>query len=115
MREKYEAMRKHKLLTDALRARFKELGEQDIPNPVVVTKFFHPFSNWTWYAIAYNEYNKQFFGLIDGHESELGYFSYQELEETIVKGLPLERDCSFKETNLDEIRRQISDRKRIRS
>ena len=45
-----------------------------------------------------------FFGLVEGHEKELGYFSLLELQQ--VKGpmgLPIERDLYWRPKPLDEI------------
>jgi len=45
-----------------------------------------------------------FFGLVDGHEKELGYFSLTELEKVRGKmNLPIERDLYFKPTMLEEL------------
>jgi hypothetical protein len=59
-------------------------------------KFFTPDANWTWYA---SEFDGQdiFFGLVDGFEQELGYFSLRELQGIRGKlGLPVERDLYFR-------------------
>lgn len=104
-------IRKHKLMTKEMEKRFKELGEQDVPNPVVVAKFFHPFSNWYWFATAYDPETRCFFGYVMGHEDELGYFSLDELEETLIKGLPIERDLYFSETTLDKIKEEFKQRR----
>lgn len=101
---KNERLRRHKLLTKELIKRFAELGEQDIPNPIVVTKFFHPFSNWEWYATAYAPSERLFFGWVNGASPELGYFSLDELEEVVLRGIPIERDCFWKETRLSDIK-----------
>ena len=61
-----------------------------------LVKFFTPDSNWTWYATEYDPIERIFFGLVDGFEKELGYFSLDELE--CIKGalgLKVERDCYF--------------------
>ena len=63
-------------------------------------KFFTPDSSWTWYVFEGEEDaigDWTFFGLVDGHEKELGYFTLSELQE--VRGslrLPVERDMYFK-------------------
>jgi hypothetical protein len=43
------------LLTEELLTRFKEVGRQDVPNPMVIAKFFSPWNDWAWYAFSYNE------------------------------------------------------------
>jgi hypothetical protein len=32
---------------------------------MVLAKFFHPFSSWTWYATEYDPEDKIFYGLVD--------------------------------------------------
>lgn len=95
-----------KLLTKALEARFAEVGEQDVEDPIVIAKFFTPWAGWTWYATAYYPGNGIFFGLVKGIETELGEFSLKELEG--VKGpcgMRIERDLNFSEKKLSEVSR----------
>jgi hypothetical protein len=45
-----------------------------------------------------------FFGLVDGFELELGYFSLKELKEVAGPlGLPIERDIHFEPKTLNEL------------
>jgi len=75
-------------------------------NPTIQLKLFTPDSNWTWYILEYDSEQKLLFGLVDGHEQELGYFSLRELEElTGPMGLHVERDLSFQSTKLSEIKK----------
>jgi hypothetical protein len=67
-------------------------------------KFFTPDSNWTWYASEFDG-EDIFFGLVIGHEAELGYFSLSELQE--IRGplkLPIERDLHFQPATLKELK-----------
>ena len=51
-----------------------------------------------------HEVDYQFFGLVDGHERELGYFVLSELEEVRgPMGLPIERDLYWQPKTLAEI------------
>ena len=85
------------LLTKEIENRFKKIGSQEkIEDPEIIVKFFDPTGSWTWYATEYNPKDKIFFGLVHGHDKELGYFSLKELES--VKGpfgLGIERDRYF--------------------
>ena len=86
-----------KLLTKELIRQFPKLGETDgkpMGERKIIAKFFHPFSSWTWYAFEYDG-TDEFFGLVDGHEKELGSFSLAELESVKVMGLGIERDRYF--------------------
>jgi len=93
-------------------------------NALAQVKFFTPSSNWTWYASEASAVMKDgtyktltevdqndsqvedviFFGLVDGFELELGYFSLSELEG-VGRGLqlPIERDRHFVPTTLKEL------------
>lgn len=95
---------KVKLLTKAMAKRFAQVGPQDVPDPVVVAVFFHPFSPWYHYATAYDPRTRCFFGWTDGPCPELGYFSLDEFEALRVRGLPMERDRHFTEQRLSTIK-----------
>ena len=71
---------------------------------VAQVKFFTPDSNWTWYGVEYDESQRMFYGLVDGFEKELGYFSLDELESARgPMGLKIERDRYFDPTPLKTI------------
>lgn len=75
-------------------------GQDD---PIVRAKFFYPDFGWTWYAIEFDG-EDQFFGLVDGYERELGYFSLCELQSTRGRlGCPVERDLYFAPCRLSEL------------
>ena len=107
-----------KLLTKEIRRKLPPLRSQNGKNSKAVAylKMFTPDSSWTWYALEGSpilndsdlEIDFYFFGLVDGHEKELGYFSLKELES--VKGpmgLPIERDLYWKPKTLEEIAPEI--------
>lgn len=69
-------------------------------------KLSTPDSNWSWFVTEYDPSQRLCFGLVDGFEKELGYFSLTELESLRGPlGLPIERDLYFKETSLEKIMR----------
>ena len=93
-----------KLLTEeikkalpALYSREKHDGEE----ARFVCKFFDPCGSWTWYVMEGDEREDRdwlFYGLVDGHEKEWGYFMLSELQS--VKGplgLGIERDIFFED------------------
>ncbi len=72
-------------------------------NAIAYVKFFDPCSNWTWYVLEYDG-DDTFFGLVKGHETEMGYFSKGELEAyRNMLGLGIERDVDFKPVVLRHI------------
>lgn len=75
----------------------EHLGEYAIAH----VKFFAPWNNWTWYGSEYDPAQRLFFGKVVGHETELGYFSLDELEQVRGPwGLKIERDLYFQPTPL---------------
>jgi hypothetical protein len=79
-------------------------GEYD---PYVVLKYFTPDSNWTWFVVEGEEQEGDFlfFGLVQGFEEELGYFTLKQIQENLGPfGLRIERDLYFKPQRLSEIR-----------
>ena len=94
-----------KLLTKEIRKRLPPLYSQDGKGgrAVAQVKFFSPSSSWTWYGVEFDG-EDTFFGLVDGHCKELGYFSLSELESVRgPMGLPIERDMYWQPKMLEEI------------
>ena len=81
------------LLTKEDRQRLPGLNSQENEaDPKIPVKFFNPEGSWTWYAIEFDG-EDTFFGLVDGFEKELGYFSLAELAAYRGSfGLGIERD-----------------------
>jgi len=66
-------------------------------------KFFTPDSSWSWFISEYDGEDIMF-GLVVGHEIELGYVSLAELKS--VKGpmgFPIERDLYYEPKTLREL------------
>jgi len=94
-----------KLLTQQIRKRLPPLYSQESKGgkAVAVVKFFTPTSSWTWYATEFDG-RDTFFGLVAGHEKELGYFSLAELQGVRGPlGLGVERDIYWQPKTLEEI------------
>ena len=94
------------LLPDDIRAQLPPLYSQDSKGDAAVAyvKFFTPDSNWTWYTTEFDG-KDLFFGLVQGFEEELGYFSLTELANN--RGplrLAIERDLHFQPTPLAQLR-----------
>ena len=95
-----------KLLTAEIRAQLPVLYAQEkCSDAIVYVKFFNPNSDWTWYVTEFDG-EDLFFGLVQGFEEELGYFSLSELQEYRGRlGIGIERDLHFKPTPLSQLRR----------
>ncbi|MCA9290639.1 MAG: DUF2958 domain-containing protein [Phycisphaerales bacterium] len=77
---------------------------EEVEDPMVHLKLFTPWTNWTWYVIEFDG-DDVFFGLVDGHELELGYFTLSELESIRGPGgLRIERDEHFEAKPLSAVR-----------
>jgi hypothetical protein len=93
------------LLPKALREEMPPLYAtegKDLTEVKAIVKFFCPWSNWTWYAAEFDG-EDTFFGLVDGFEKELGYFSLKELEQLVSPQWPtlkIERDLYWEQTDL---------------
>lgn len=97
-----------KLLTKELESKIpalystEEISEDE---KMVVAKFF--IDNWTWYVIEgqrQEDGDYLFFGLVDGLEKELGYFTLNQLQDVRGRfGLPIERDLYFIPCKLGEL------------
>ncbi len=76
-------------------------------NPLCQIKLFTPTSIFSWFIIEISKDDMDTcYGLVEGFESELGYFSLKELESIKgALGLGVERDISFKPTALAIIRK----------
>ena len=68
------------------------IGQSDKDDPIIWLKFFHPLSSWSWYLTEYDPDERLAFGLVAGFETEIGYFSIEELESLEVRGLKVERE-----------------------
>lgn len=94
-----------KLLTQEIRKKLPPLYSQEdkVGKAVVHLKMFTPDGNWTFFASEFDG-KDTFFGLVDGFEKELGYFSLKELESVRGQlGLPIERDLYWRPKTLEEI------------
>lgn len=90
-----------KLLTKEILKKLPKLyATESIPlkEKEVVCKFFNPCGAGTWYVLEGQEEDGDFifFGLVDLHEKEFGYFSLNELQSLKLPfGLTIERDIHY--------------------
>ena len=110
--DNHSGLRRHKLMT-------KELGEKipklyanenvaDYDAVVARVKLFSPYTGWRWFITEWDAETGLCFGLVEGFETELGYFSLDELAEATVFGqVPaVERDLYWEPQTLGQIRRR---------
>jgi hypothetical protein len=94
------------LLPEEIQAKLPPLYSQEEKgmDAVAKVKFFTPWSDWNWWATEYDPATKVFFGLVEGFERELGYFSLEELESVRGPGgLTIERDLYWTPMPLKEV------------
>ena len=102
--------RGHKLMTkklaDTIPAIYANEYVADYDAVLAHVKLFSPYSRWTWYVTEWNAKTGECFGLVEGFETELGYFDLTELAESTVQGgVPaVERDLYWKPRTLGEIK-----------
>lgn len=102
-----------KLLTKEIIKKLPKLYSQDGKDPKdvqIVVKFFHPMSRYTFYVTEGEQKEDgdwEFYGLIRGHETELGYFTLSDLKSVKVHGFGIERDMYFGEHTLAEAKEKM--------
>lgn len=93
-----------KLMTKAIEkklAKYPLYSQSNVPanDKYVICKFFNPCGLGTWYVTEGNQLENgdwEFFGLVDLHETEWGYFTLSQLESVSLPfGLTIERDLCF--------------------
>lgn len=101
-----------KLLTKELIKKLPKLySQENNKNPNAVIKFFDPTGSWEWYVIEgelQEDGDFLFFGLVKGFETELGYFTLNDLltckeGQRGLKALPIERDLHFDPTPISQL------------
>ena len=90
-----------KLLTKEIEKKIPALYSTEdvkVEEKKVNVKFFTPDSNWTWWAWEGQRIGDdyEFFGIVEGHVIEIGYFRLSDLEKVRGPfGLKVERDKWF--------------------
>ena len=107
-------LRGHELMTKELGEKIPALGTsqnvEDSDDVVAQVKLFSPYSNWTWFITGWESETGLCFGLVEGFDTEWGYFGLGELAETTVfGGVPaIERDLYWEPKTIGEITRESS-------
>lgn len=103
-------MKRQKFITKAILNKIPKLYAQEKKgnDAIVYAKWFTPWSNWTWFATELNQETGIAFGLVIGHETELGYFDLNELQEiTGPGGLYIERDQWFTPKTILDVKKEL--------
>ena len=110
----HSGVRGHALMTkevgDTIPALYANENVKDYDTVLAPAKLFSPFSNWTWFITEMDPETGTCFGLVEGLETEIGYFDLTELAEaTLFGGVPaVERDLYWQPKTIGEIRRGSS-------
>jgi hypothetical protein len=92
-------------MTDEIRKQLPKLySQENNPDPLIVVKFFSPYSQATWFVTEFDGEDTMFgWADLGFGEGELGYISLRELDEVHKNGLPLvERDLYWKQVPLSK-------------
>lgn len=102
-------MKRVMLMTKELEKQFAETGSQEKKgwDAKVICKYFHPMSNYTMFVTEYNPRDRTLFGYTILQHDEWGYTSLDELETSLARGLPVERDLHWDQKTVREALKEI--------
>ena len=109
--DRHSGLRRHKLMTkelgDTIPALYANENVENFDDVLAAAKLFCPYADWTWYITEWDAETGLCFGLVEGLETEIGYFELTEMAEaTVLGGVPaVERDLYWKPKTIGEIRR----------
>ncbi|KKM76660.1 hypothetical protein LCGC14_1377840 [marine sediment metagenome] len=117
----------NKLVTKTAFRKVPPIGSQDglCDEAVVYAKVFCPQNGWRWYITEYNPETGEAFGLVQGHEVELGTFALDHPSGVDSWGgedmqsqndnwqgrysyPPFERDLHFRPTTIEKVRESLA-------
>ena len=110
--DNHSGYRRHKLMAKELGAKIPAIGANDnvddYDDVLAPAKLFSPHTGWRWYITEWDPETGTCFGLVEGFETELGFFHLTELAESTVLGnVPaVERDLYWEPKTIGEIRRR---------
>ena len=109
-RDAHSGVRGHALMTkeqgEKIPALYANENVQNYDDVLAVAKLFSPYSGWRWFITEWDPQTGTCFGLVEGIETEIGYFDITELAEvTVFGGVPaVERDLYWQPKTIGEIR-----------
>ena len=112
--DNHSGYRRHKLMTKELGEKIPAIGANedadDYDDVLAPAKLFSPYNGWRWYITEWDAETGLCLGLVEGFETEIGYFDLTEVAETTVFGsVPaVERDLYWEPKTIGEIRRRLA-------
>ena len=100
-----------KLLTKEITKKATEQFDKgsDLDDQMIIAKFFNPMGSWTWYLMNLADDGDYAWGIVDGHEVEMGSFSMNELQSVKLPfGLGIERDMYFEPIPANELWKELN-------
>lgn len=87
-----------------------ETEEQSSEEKIVKIKFYDFVGTWEWFVIEAQIEEKDilFFGYVNGHYPELGYFRLSEFEEVNESFPRIQLDLMFEEKTLSKVKRELA-------
>ena len=83
-------------------------SQENVEDPFVRVKIFDPCGSWTWFLTEWDPEQNLAFGLVKGHEIELGYINLEELSEFAGRfKIGLELDMWWTPCRLSHVREEI--------
>ena len=110
-RDAHSGVRGHELMTkeqgEKIPALYANENVQSYDDVLVPAKLFSPYTGWRWFITEWDPQTGTCFGLVEGFETEIGYFDLTELAEATVFGsVPaVERDLYWQPKTVGDIRR----------
>jgi hypothetical protein len=104
-----------KLLTKKIKEQATKQYKQGTDmEQMVVAKYFDPMGSWKWFLMNMHKDDDYCWGIVKGHEVEMGSFSMKELESIKLPfGLKIERDLMFEPMKASEVWKQLNDGKHV--
>ena len=92
----------------------KQYDEGSDMEQMVVAKYFDAMGDWKWFLMNMDKDGDYCWGIVKGHEVEMGSFSMKELESIKLPfGLKIERDTLFEPMKASDVWAQLNDGKHV--
>ena len=100
-----------KLLTKKIKEQaIKQYDEGSDMEQMVVAKYFDAMGDWKWFLMNMHKDDDYCWGIVKGHEVEMGSFSMEELKSMQPR---LQRDLYFEPMKAKDVWEQLNDGKHV--